>query len=145
MLETSVPSLVMGDPWMESLKDVLTELSTPFLISLYVGGADLPAYPYESIFEEIFKHELESELFSSRDVRGDIKSGFWHLNSLTDEDLDELEDYFEEILPNYLERWVEGIAAVKAQRAGQAVATAGNKLQLLNDGADPDDGSGVID
>jgi AraC-like DNA-binding protein len=96
---------VNEEQYAQLVKKILTELPTPLLITLYVGAA-----PSESVHEEIFQGELEDILFNDRDVRApdDVPSeGFWHLNSLDDEEVEELGSYFEDCLPDYLQRWVE--------------------------------------
>jgi hypothetical protein len=70
---------------------------------------------------------------------GDVDSGLWHFNSLTDEEVDQLEDHLAEILRQI---WVEGVAAVKRmdmaaatldklEKQKRAPQTRGNGLQSL--------------
>jgi hypothetical protein len=95
------------------VKAILREMGSPFLITLYVG-ADVP----QNVFEEIFQKELENEL-TDRGARGsgdEEPKGYWPLHDLDDDEVHELGDFFEVILPNYLQRWQEGIEAVKAYR-----------------------------
>jgi hypothetical protein len=79
----------------ERSKPILREMGSPFLITLYVG-ADIP----QNDFEEIFPQELENEL-TNRGVRGSEDAepkGYWPLNDLDDEEVDQLGMYFEALL-----------------------------------------------
>jgi len=105
------------EQYAKCVKAILREMGTPFLITLYVGAC-VP----QSDLEEIFNAELENKLFNNRDVRSDSPDEkYWNLNSLDDEELEDLDDYISDCLPGYLQVWADGIAAVKAMREKKEV------------------------
>jgi hypothetical protein len=99
------------------VKAILREMGSPFLITLYIGAC-VPG----SDFEEIFLEELEKEL-TNRGVRGsgdEEPKGYWPLNDLNDEEVEDLGSYIEDCLPGYLKNWADVVAAVKAKRKNEA-------------------------